>query len=862
LASLRGKELRPGQRIVEIQPPIGHQTLPRGPRIMEEELEPIPQDLPIVVVQIMDDASIAVGRVANALATATVFQQDHDTSFFRPMKSVDDAGLAGLPPHYIANQMFFGNGFAPGGVISGYDLLVFNSSRSSGTAQLEVELWTGDPLGAKDTACGDPPAPIAGTHATFSNLPQAAELCPGGHGKDRADECLGMLQLRADFGANKVAIDCDHVWMVIWLTEGCRLGWRWAGLAGVGGHAASIGSSDFIQQIRACSQFGDCATDSGFVGPGLCCDSGLACDHSDADDANWLACFNKGEINETFCFDNSLGYGISQFSWGGEDGYYASFVANIYAPADFTVSLKPVMPPASTKHAATATYTLSSRDGKINEAVLSKGGEPVWLEFIWSDFDPNQTGLEIQAWFVQLDASGYHNGLGADLDLFRVGCTDDAHCRDQLGPASTCNWPSEPGVCTAGFIDVARTDYIFNAALVEIEAFDLSKPDIRYASVLLSPPTLPSKGVQTYAATLVLDVPNGAKGTYTIGLLPPPYGGLLIDADGQFLPLLGLLPAKITVQLGSCCTNIGPGTSQCVDGKTLNNCLDLPTSNTHVFTPDATCTGDFGVDCPTCPGSSTPITPTVVDDVTLSAGQGNAATTGLSLKNRYISVMGGDPGRNQALRISVIDLPPPYDVWNGMKLWVDNVFEVCEHSGTRGGPPCPPGGAPGLPKPSFWAATLTCDWNDALFMDWRTLDLPVHIYNEVIVPSNRAPGKDEDAVYEVAFVDETCAPKEEASYSDPLTLIQPKWGDVLDACNKDPCGAPQGVTNIGDVTGILAKFQNLAGAPIKARADLVGLPGNEGELDRVISIIDVTWNLNAFIGGKYGFAPGNPCDGR
>jgi subtilisin family serine protease len=266
-----------------------------------------------------------------------------------------------------------------------------------------------------------------------------------------------------------------------------------------------------------------------------------------------------------------------------------------------------------------------------------------------------------------------------------------------------------------------------------------------------------------------------------------------------------------------------------------------------------------------CIPSSTPGTPTVLGEVTLGAGQ-NTATTGGSVKNRFISVTGGDPGRNQALRVKVVSLPATYDVWNGMDLWVSSLSEVCENGGVPGGPPCPPGGAPGLPKDTFWAAKLSCDWADALFMDWTTLDLPVHIYNEVIVPSNRTGGKDEDAVYELAFADDTCALKDalkdDASYSAvPLVVVQPKWGDVLDACNKDPCSAPQGVTNIGDVTGVLAKFQNLPGAPIKARTDLVGLPGNEGELDRVISIVDVTWDLDAFIGGKYEFAPGDPCDG-
>jgi hypothetical protein len=263
-----------------------------------------------------------------------------------------------------------------------------------------------------------------------------------------------------------------------------------------------------------------------------------------------------------------------------------------------------------------------------------------------------------------------------------------------------------------------------------------------------------------------------------------------------------------------------------------------------------------------CSPLSRPVTPTVVNEVTLNGNQ-STATVGESIKNRFISVTGGDPGKSQAVRVRVVRLPATYDVWNGTELWVDNVFEVCENSGTPGGPPCPPGGAPGLPKDTFWAATLSCDWNDALFMDWTTLDLPVHIYNEVIIPSNRADGKDEDAVYEVAFVNESCNLKDNASYSNPpLTVIQPKWGDTLKDCAKDPCGAPQGVTNIGDVTGVLDKFRNLNGAPIKARCDLVGIPPTDGELDQNVSILDVTADLSAFVGGKYEFAITDPCDGR
>ena len=258
-----------------------------------------------------------------------------------------------------------------------------------------------------------------------------------------------------------------------------------------------------------------------------------------------------------------------------------------------------------------------------------------------------------------------------------------------------------------------------------------------------------------------------------------------------------------------------------------------------------------------CPASSTPVTPTVVDEVTLGAGQ-NTATTGGSIKNRYISVQGGDPGRNQVLRVRVVNLPAPYDVWNGMDFWVDSIQEVCENSGDPGGPPCPP--APGLPKKSYWQATLTCDVNNALKRHWTTLDLPIHIVNEVIVPSRFGV---KEAVYEVAFADESCSLTDDASYSDPLVVTQPRWGDVVENCTKNPCGAPEGVVNVPtDIIGVLSKFTNRPGAPIKSRADLVGTPPTQGELDHKITIVDVLEALGAFVGEEYDFTPGDPCDGR
>jgi hypothetical protein len=266
---------------------------------------------------------------------------------------------------------------------------------------------------------------------------------------------------------------------------------------------------------------------------------------------------------------------------------------------------------------------------------------------------------------------------------------------------------------------------------------------------------------------------------------------------------------------------------------------------------------DNPADC-VCIPCSTPVTPTVLDEV-LSGAAASTAMVGASVKNRFISVTGGDPGRSQAIRVTVENLPPPYDAWNGLHLWVDGIREICENAGQGAltdPEDCDP--APGLQKNTFHTATLTCQPGDALFMDWTALDLPVHIFNKTIIPSSGT----KDAVYLVQLVDETCSLTDENSYSDPpLTVVQPRWGDVVLNCATNPCPPPEGVVNVTtDVTSILDKFRNLPGAPIKARCDLVGIPPTEAELDMVISILDVTACLAAFVGGDYFFPlQRNPC---
>ncbi len=175
-------------------------------------------------------------------------------------------------------------------------------------------------------------------------------------------------------------------------------------------------------------------------------------------------------------------------------------------------------------------------------------------------------------------------------------------------------------------------------------------------------------------------------------------------------------------------------------------------------------------------------------------------------------------------------------------MWVSLPQEFTENSGF-----VDPSEVPGWP--TFKAATLQCQPH---FMDWSTV-AALHVFDRLIVPG---------ATYNIQVVDELCGPDRCRDlgpdvFSQPLTLSTSVWGDVLDNCETTPCGPPDGSIDVTtDVTGILDKFKNSAGAPIKSRCDL------EPEIpDFKINISDVTFSLDAFRGRTYPFTDSGtvPC---
>ncbi|MCH7591419.1 MAG: hypothetical protein IH989_01385 [Planctomycetes bacterium] len=230
----------------------------------------------------------------------------------------------------------------------------------------------------------------------------------------------------------------------------------------------------------------------------------------------------------------------------------------------------------------------------------------------------------------------------------------------------------------------------------------------------------------------------------------------------------------------------------------------------------------------------------------------------LGAKNRYLSIVAGDSGRTQAVRVRFIDLPPPFDSGNGMTLWAQGPIHGIEFSN---GP---------FPATRFNAASLGCtpvftSWGDlvgscriqsgncfsnlhpggACSTDAECVPAVLHLVHEWIVPG---------AAYEIQVIDGTCDVNNEAHYSPPLTVTTSRRGDITGGCPTRPCDPPDGNVDIIDV---LADIRGFIRLEIVARTDI-----EPACVDLVVGIPDVLRVIRAFQGLPYPYPPSamDPCD--
>ena len=233
-----------------------------------------------------------------------------------------------------------------------------------------------------------------------------------------------------------------------------------------------------------------------------------------------------------------------------------------------------------------------------------------------------------------------------------------------------------------------------------------------------------------------------------------------------------------------------------------------------------------------CPPSSAP-------ELEVLTGSGEDVT-----KLRALGITAGDAGEIQAIRVTLTNLPAPFNIANGGLMWVGEPFVVCENSGQD--EQVDPSDC--LPTPTGTPllttyAPLQCD---PLFRNWSG-DGVINLVHPFVIPN---------ATYTVQVVRNECPLLDEAGFSEPLVINTPIWGDIGGICFPPPCLPPDGsVDVVTDVTSALDKFKNIATGVTKARGDV-----EPSVVDYQVNISDVAFILDAFSGDGHPFEPdGLPC---
>ncbi len=256
-----------------------------------------------------------------------------------------------------------------------------------------------------------------------------------------------------------------------------------------------------------------------------------------------------------------------------------------------------------------------------------------------------------------------------------------------------------------------------------------------------------------------------------------------------------------------------------------------------------------------------------------------------SRKSRSLSIVPGNPGRSTALRVTVVDLPTPFEIWNGVEMWVGPPTGICELGAQVVG--CQPSET----EPGIMVAALQCDPH---FADWsqfsgygfctteliclHSLDQPcstnadcadpaIHVQGDAIVPSRLDLSVVDpilhSATYAVQAVDVTCSLDLPENFSPALSVATARWADVT-SLSDGVFKAPDDVVNTFDVLATISKFQAFARAPSLVSIDVVGL-GSSGPtpvVDNTVTISELVAIIGAFGGANYPFVPGaTPCGG-
>ena len=186
---------------------------------------------------------------------------------------------------------------------------------------------------------------------------------------------------------------------------------------------------------------------------------------------------------------------------------------------------------------SSGTYTIIDNmgtPGTPSEILIPAGGVTVTLELKVSGWGEAPGAPLLGAYQGTLDsAASYSNGVGADI-----------------GPLNPL---TEDGL----WIDTTRTDFVYFGR-TPLAAVFVGTLDYEMGSTCMGG-FPPDPGVIQYGATLLLDIPAAAKGTYEITLNPDPSKTFFNDSVATLIPGLVRTPGLVTIVTGKCCYKPRPG---------------------------------------------------------------------------------------------------------------------------------------------------------------------------------------------------------------------------------------------------------------------------------------------------------------
>jgi len=215
-----------------------------------------------------------------------------------------------------------------------------------------------------------------------------------------------------------------------------------------------------------------------------------------------------------------------------------------------------------------------------NELTAYAGGFRAWFEFKLSHWDPNGDNIPpLKIWQFQIDTSGYEgvyaDPSNPDVDLTPpvIACADNAACVTTFGEA----WAKcQLGTCMTGYVDSVGT------GRPDSWCADTGSGPCDYGDCNATPPISlcgsiypdgfgrPDAGIEYYGATVVLDIPAGAKGKYTVNLdTDQTYLSDTAWPEPNEIPTFSETGFVVNILIGSCCDGI---TGVCTDAVVQGAC--------------------------------------------------------------------------------------------------------------------------------------------------------------------------------------------------------------------------------------------------------------------------------------------------